>query len=213
LAARLGDPFNGAYVHSFAAMLENVRGDFAAAARYASQSLRLAQQHGFGVWVGAATLHHAIAIGLSGDPATGAATLEHVISVWQGGGAELNISLFLTGLASCLQRLGDLPGALAAADRALQHATVHGERFLEAEIHRARAEIRQALDSRSDWRGELAEAIAIARKQGARSLEHRAIRALLDRLDAGEESERASLTSRLDELAAPLVHDAGPLSA
>jgi predicted ATPase/class 3 adenylate cyclase len=212
LAARLGDPFNGAYVNSFAAMLENVRGDFPTAARYAMQSLQLAQQHGFGVWVGAATLHHAIAIGLSSDPATGAATLEHVISIWQAGGAELNISLFLTGHARCLQQLGNLPAALAAADRARDHARSHGECFLEAEIHRTRAEIRHALDPRGDWRGELAEAIAIARRQGAASLELRAIRALLDRIDFARDSEGASLTARLDELAGAIV-EATPATA
>jgi class 3 adenylate cyclase/tetratricopeptide (TPR) repeat protein len=205
LATRLGAPFNLAYARCFAAMLHNLRHDFASAARYAAEALSLAQEHGFSAWVGASTMHHAMATGMTSDPATAAATLEYVIGLWQAGGAELNISLFLVGLAACRRAEGKLAEASATVDRARDHARSHGETFLESEICRVRGEIRHAIDPRADWRGDLDGAIVVARAQGACALEIRALRSLLDRIDPLANTETSALQARLDTLAAALT--------
>jgi tetratricopeptide (TPR) repeat protein len=179
LAERLQQPFNQAYARSFAALFANLRSQFAEAVEHASIAQRVADQHGFPVWFGAATIHQSVALGCSQNPATAIPTLVHMLGLWQAGGAELSRPAVLWGLARCHAAAGDVTSALQAIDEALATAQRTSEGFILPEIYRLRGELLHArAPADSPWQDALASAVATAHSQGARLLELRAIRTL-----------------------------------
>jgi tetratricopeptide (TPR) repeat protein len=177
----LGQPFNLAYARSFAALFGNIRGEFAEAIQHASVAQQVADEHGFTVWYGAATIHQQIALGNTGQANAAIPVLIHMLGLWQAGGAELSRPLFLWGLARCQVAAGDLPAALEALDEALVTSTRTSEALLLPEILRLKGELlhRQQPMNAEHWQGALATAVASARLQGARLLELRALATLL----------------------------------
>lgn len=199
LAERLGQPFNLAYARSFAALLSNIRTEFAEAAQHASVAQQVADQHGFPVWYGAATIHQSIALGNSGGAASAIPVLVHMLGLWQAGGAELSRPVFLWGLARCHVCAGDVTAALGALDEALATSKRTGEDLLLPEILRLKGELLHQQDPANVdlWRGQLLSAISSARLQGAKLLELRALATLL-RCSAAERASSAG--ARLLEL-------------
>lgn len=179
LAERLLRPFNRAYAHAFAALHGNARGRFAEAAQHAARGAAIAEEHGFPVWLGAASMHGAIARG-SEEPAASIPLLTHMLGLWQAGGAELNRPFFLWGLALCQRAAGDMASALVTLDEADAQAKRSGEAFLSSEHHRLRGEIHGAASGGTDprFREEILRAAAVAREQGACELELRALLSL-----------------------------------
>jgi adenylate cyclase len=79
-------------------------------------------------------------------------------------------------LEGCL-RSGDANGGLAVTEWALPE--IEGVRLWEAEIHRLRAEFLAALAAPSEQvEAELQQALEVARRQGARAFELRAVERL-----------------------------------
>lgn len=182
LAERLGQPFNLAYARSFAALFGNIRGEFAEAIQHASVAQQVADEHGFTVWYGAATIHQQIALGNTGQASAAIPVLMHMLGLWQAGGAELSRPLFLWGLARCHVAAGDISAALAALDEALATSKRTSEGLLLPEILRLKGELLQLQDPANTelWQGQLSIALASARLQGARLLEVRTLATLLD---------------------------------
>ena len=180
LADRLARPFDLAYAQCFIAMLENLRRDFAAAAKHAGQAIVISQKHGFNIWLGAGTLQLAIAKGGLGQLEEAIPMLGATLAVWQAGGAELSRPYFLAGLAQCHRAAGAITEALAATDEALAHSERYQERYLNAELRRVRAELLAASSAATveECEAEFHRAIEIARQQGARLLELRATTSL-----------------------------------
>lgn len=191
LAERLGQPFNLAYAHSFAALLANIRSRFADAARHAAVARQVADEHGFTVWYGAATIHQSIALGNSGEAASAIPVLSHMLGLWQAGGAELSRPLFLWGLARCNVSAGDIPAALRALDEALETSKRTGEGLLLPDILRLRGELLHAQEPANVelWQSQLSVAVSSARLQGARLLELRALTTLLARASGEQASD------------------------
>lgn len=183
LAERLGRPFNRAYAHAFASLHYNLRNSYTHAAEHAEKAVAIAEQHGFPVWQGAATMHGAIARGNNGDPETAIAILTHMLQLWQAGGAELNRPFFMLGLASCQSAASRNAEALATLEESLALARRSGEFFVLSKQHRLRAELLHAANpSQAEaWRTEFELAATVAREQGALLFELRARCALLAR--------------------------------
>lgn len=198
LAERLVRPFNRAYAHAFAALHDNLRRRFAEAAQHAARGAAIAEEHGFPVWYGAATMHGAIARGTE-EPAASIPVLAHMLGLWQAGGAELNRPFFLWGLALCQHAANDDVAALATLDEATAQARRSGEAFMASEQHRLRGEIYYARSKGQDprWREEVLQAAAIAREQGARELELRALSSLADPRPGPGTSELARIRELL----------------
>lgn len=194
LAEHLGRPFNLAYAHAFAALHHNLRHGFATAQHHADQGVKIAEEHGFPVWQGAATMQGAIARGNSGDPETAIAILTHMLKLWQAGGAELSRPFFLHGLASCQRAAGRAAEAVRTLEEAIEQARRSGEVFLMPEHLRLRAEILQAEDPSpgAAWRREFELAAEAAREQGSSLFELRALAALLEREPQAPCRERAT---------------------
>jgi tetratricopeptide (TPR) repeat protein len=207
LAERLGQPFNQAYAYSFAALLGNVRSKFSDAAKHAGVARQVAEKHGFTVWYGAATIHHAIVLGNTGQAATAIPVLIHMLALWKAGGAELSRPIFLWGLARCQVATGDVEAGLQALDEAVETSGHTGEGLLLSEILRLRAELLHTRDAQNveAWRGQVLEAVAVARSQGAVMLELRALGTLATLTpDRGTQRD----LGRLQELVS-MLRDAG----
>jgi DNA-binding SARP family transcriptional activator len=110
---------------------------------------------------------------------------------------------------------GDARRGLAAADRAL--ATAGADRLWEAETRRLRAEFLTQLDGRAaEVEAELARALAVASRQGARAFELRVATSLLAfRLGQGQDRGIGEARDRLTAIVAefPEPHDTYDLRA
>ena len=117
----------------------------------------------------------------------GIAMIRKGIAAWEKTRAELLLPLFLTLLAQAYQRAGQYTLALQTLDSALDVVTRTGERAYDAELTRRKGELCLVLGEEAEAVGRkdvtsavakaesyFQEALAIARRQGARSWELRA---------------------------------------
>jgi tetratricopeptide (TPR) repeat protein len=173
LAEMLNRPFDRAYAHCFVAMLENIRRQPQRALEHAGKTVNIAQEYGFTIWLGAGTLHLAIAMGALGQSAQALAYLTPALGGWEGCGAKLNLSFFLAGLSETQRAAGNTDLALAAVEKAIAHATEHNEHFYDAALYRIRAELWAASGGTANQLAEkdFVRSHEIAQRQGARMLE------------------------------------------
>lgn len=100
-------------------------------------------------------------------------------------GPTLFVPLTLRHIAECCVELGEVERGLAATDRGLKLIATTNERWIEAELHRLRGELCARASGRSDDAATaLNRALTVARAQGARSFELRALESIV-RLDCG----------------------------
>jgi predicted ATPase len=115
-------------------------------------------------------------------------------------GAELNRPYFLCLLAEACTETGRLDDGLSALTEALAAADGHEERHHEAEIHRLKGELllRQDDSNAAEAQSCYERAIAIARKQSAKSWELRAAMSL-ERLlrDTGRRDEARTMLAEI----------------
>ena len=117
----------------------------------------------------------------------GIAMIRKGIAAWEKTRAELQLPLFLALLAQAYQRAGQYTLALQTLDSALSVVTRTGERAYDAELTRRKGELCLILGKESEMVGGkdtastvekaesyFQEALAIARRQGAKSWELRA---------------------------------------
>jgi len=153
----------------------------------ATQMLQICQEHGFSLWEAAATVMKGWALTELNRSEEGIAMIRKGIAAWEKTRAELQLPLFLTLLAQAYQRAGQYTLALQTLDSALSVVTRTGERAYDAELTRRKGELCLVLGKETDavgGKGAIStvakaesyfqEAIAIARRQGAKSWELRA---------------------------------------
>ena len=191
------NPVNLAMALALAAPVHLWRGDLHDANIVVEEGLRLAGEHGFGLWL---AMLRSVAGGIHlrrGDADAAVRDLREAlvdlrrISVW------VHVPSLLTGLAEAWLQLGQLAEGLAAVDEGLEMVRTTLCRWHAPELWRIRGELlaaqrepRDAVDS------SLERALETARAQGARAFELRAATALARRLAArGRKAEaRATLT-------------------
>ena len=153
----------------------------------ATQMLQICQEHGFSLWEAAATVMKGWALTELNRSEEGIAMIRKGIAAWEKTRAELQLPLFLALLAQAYQRAGQYTLALQTLDSALSVVTRTGERAYDAELTRQKGELCLVLGketeavSGKDTTSTVAkaesyfqEALAIARRQSAKSWELRA---------------------------------------
>jgi len=186
LARRLSEPHGLAHALLFAAVLHQLRGERPMAQQYAEAALELAGEHGLLLYSAMGQIVRGWAlIGNDSDQAA-ADEVRRGLATWQGTGAKLMLPHFLTLLAEAIpptnnNRNDEDPG-LRLLDDALALVGATGEGMYESEVHRLRGE-RLARGAPDEARVRAAEAcftqaLAIARRQDALSLELRAAMSL-----------------------------------
>jgi len=111
-----------------------------------------------------------------GQAQAGIEQLTQGLTAWRATGAEVNRSYLLALLAEAHGTMGQPEAGLTMLAEALVHVEHTGERYYEAEIHRLKGALllQQHSDHRAEAEACLAQAIAIAQNQQAKSLELRA---------------------------------------
>jgi DNA-binding winged helix-turn-helix (wHTH) protein/predicted ATPase len=172
-ANELAQPSSQALALMFAAMVHQFRRDATAVRACADLSRAIAVDLGMSFWQAGGTILCGWAAAEAGDRAGGLAMLRDGLDAWQATGSITYRTYFLALLAEVLIRDGQTAAALATLDEALGLVGPTGERLFEAELHRLRGEALRSA-AHPDAEGCFRQALAVARRQGARSLELRA---------------------------------------
>jgi predicted ATPase len=195
LARTLGDPFSRSYACLFAAILHQWLGDLPAMRALADEGLALDQEHGFALFLASGAVFRGWLLAVQGRGEEGLRQIREALDQHRAIGAEVLVPLFLALLADVQDRLGLVSEGLSSVAEALAAGQASGARYWEAEAHRLRGVLllRQASAGGGRPRGRggraspavaaaaekeaessFLQAIEVARRQQAASLELRA---------------------------------------
>jgi predicted ATPase len=199
LSHELAQPSSQALALHFAAMVRQCRREPAETRTYAELGSAIAADHGFSFWHAGGTVMRGWATAASGEADDGEALLRRGLAAWLGTGSVTYQTYYLALLADVLGRQGKLGQALSVLDEALTVVRRTSEGLFEAELHRLQGEmLLRAAGEREPGTAEccLQEALAVARRQGAKSLELRAAMSLARLLrDQGRADEGRQLVA------------------
>jgi predicted ATPase len=180
------------------ALLHVARRDAATTAPLAEAVVKLAREHGMPLYSAYGEFLQPWARWHLGDREGGLAEMRRGIAACHGMGNFIFTTLFETALAEAEAEAGEIEAALASIDHAVVLTERTGQRWSEADTHRARGEILLKGDPANTASAEEAflTAIAVAREQKARSFELRGAMSLA-RLwrDQGKRDEARDLVA------------------
>ncbi|AQV93535.1 zinc-ribbon domain-containing protein [Cupriavidus necator] len=182
LARKLSHPFSLAHSLSFVAELHQFRRDPRLTQEYAEAGIALSTEQGFPFWLAWTTILRGWALAEQGQQQEGIAQMRQGLAAYQATGATLGYSHFQALLAQAYGHMGQIESGLSALAEAKDAVERVGERYCEAEWHRIKGTLilqgsgPHGLRSGGEAEAEACfrNAIAVARRQHARSLELRA---------------------------------------
>jgi predicted ATPase len=176
LAQELGDVYSHVVALFNAAMLAVFRREGPAAQERAETALALATEHGFAYWRAGGTLVRGWALAEQGHIAAGITQMQQGLQAWRATGAAVTVTTFLTMLAAVHGQAGELADAHNLLREAQTLVDRQGERYWQAEIYRLQGQslLAQALPDTPQAETCFQQALDIARRQEAKSLELRA---------------------------------------
>jgi class 3 adenylate cyclase/predicted ATPase len=180
-AQELSHPFSLAWALSFAAWLHQVRRERQATQERAEPAMTLSTEHGFPFWLGWATVLRGWTVAEQGQGEEGIAQIRQGMAAYQATGAELWRPYWLALLAEAYGKAGQGEEGLAALAEALALVNNTEERMYEAELYRLKGELlfqSRQQSAVADAEECFRQAIDIARRQSATSLELRAVMSL-----------------------------------
>lgn len=187
MAQELDHPYSQAYALNWAVMLHLYRreGQMAQARTESLVTLARAQEYMLyvasgAVWQGWMQIE---AGHWSGRPARGATAIAHIrqgVADWLATGAGVFQPYYLALLSAACGKVGQPEDGVAVVTEALAVIDQTEERYYEAELHRLKGELHIALSVNQQTEAEACfhQALAIARRQQAKSLELRAATSL-----------------------------------
>ncbi len=178
LARELSHPFSLASTLDFAGVLHNFRQEGQATQEQAEAAMALSTEQGFPHWLAMGTILRGWALARPREEGT--AQIRQGLAAWRAAGAELARPYFLTLLAETCEQGGPAEEGLSILAEALAAVHKTGERFYEAELYRLQGELLLARSTRQTAEAEIClhQALDIARRQQAKSLELRAAMSL-----------------------------------
>ena len=186
--------FTRAWVLHFAATLHAWRGEYQLTQEKAEAEIALSSEHGFVRWLAGGTVRRGWALAMRGAPEEGLAQLNQGVAGWPSSAGELGLTSILAQQAEVYGRGKRATEGLRVLADALALVEKNAERYYEAELHRLRGELllqSHPLPSGNEVEGCFAQALDIARRQQAKSLELRAALSLSRLWQAKGETERA----------------------
>jgi predicted ATPase len=216
LAQELSHPFSLAFALHFAAVVCQLRREEQAARERAEAMTALSGEQGFALFLALGTIWRGRAMAEQGQREEGIAQMRQGLAAFGATGVELGQIYYFALLAEAYREVGQTEEGLTALAEALAVAQKTGERFYEAELYRLKGELTlaqsrvQGLGSRvqakqkakgknqkakieSEAEACFRQAIDIARRQSAKSLELRAVVSLSrlwQRQGKGEEARK-----------------------
>jgi predicted ATPase len=181
LAQERHHPFSRAIALFYAAILHQLRREPEAAREQADATIALATELEFPVWVAGGTLVRGWALVAQGQQAEGLAQIQEGLAAWRTTGGELIRPSGLAKLAEAYALGGQPALGLSVLAEALATVNHTGMRYYEAELYRLQGELVlqsglgpsgvQTPDAEAE--ASFHKALAVARQQGAKSLELR----------------------------------------
>jgi predicted ATPase/class 3 adenylate cyclase len=185
LAQELSHPYSLAYALQSATRLHRFRREVQAAREQAEALLALSSQQGFTQWMAGGTIMCGWALTVQGQGEAGLAQMHQGLAAWRAMGIEAGQPYWLAMLAEAYGRTGQVEEGLRVLAEALALVDTTEERWWEAELHRLTGEfiVQSRVQGRASGGQEEAEesfcqALDIARRQSAKSLELRAAMSL-----------------------------------
>jgi predicted ATPase len=184
LAQELSHPYSLSFALEFTADLHRFRREWRLAQERAEAAMALSADQGFTALLSQAVIRRGWALAEQGQGEEGIAQIRQGLAAYRATGAELERPYFLALLAEAYGTVGQVAEGLSVAAEALATADEIGERQYEAERYRLKGTL--TLQSKvQDPRSKVEEAeacflkaIAIARRQSAKSPELRAVMSL-----------------------------------
>ncbi len=189
LARRHASPFSLAYALSCITALHQFRREVNEVKTCTQENIVFSASQGFTLWYAGARVLLGWTLAEQDRLEEGMEEFSTGLQAWQATGAGFLQSWGLSLLPAVYQRTGHIDEGLAALARAFTIVEQWGERFWEAELHRLKGELtlQQLKIKNAEYKNSEAEreaeacflqAIAIARRQQAKSLELRAATSL-----------------------------------
>ncbi len=175
LARTQGHAFSMADVLCFAGcMLNSMRRNVPPLKDNAQDLMRLSQEIGFLTWLGVGTCYWGEALARLGQVQEGTARIHEGLAIRQSRASRCNMSGILGALAEALAMGGDPEEGLATLAEAFAFVEKTGEHYCEAELYRLQGELRLMQADEVTAEASFHKAMAVARRQQARSWELRA---------------------------------------
>jgi class 3 adenylate cyclase/predicted ATPase len=193
LGRELGQPYTVAFARYMASVVHLLRGDPASALVSAEESLEMSREQRFSLYVVLSMISRGRALGELGRLKEAKAEIRRGIDEAHRSGVRFMFPMMESWLADVHARAGDHEAALSVVEQTLSGLDDVTGRSWEAELRRQRAEFLLALDAAraGDAEACLKEAIGIAQRQNAKSLELRAATSLATLLQAQGRSDEA----------------------
>ena len=180
LADDLRHPHSVAMALQNFAMTHQFRGEAAAAKDKAERLIELSHAEGFALWLAGGVIMRGWALCELGQADLGRAEMRRGIDDWGATGALLPVGYYLSLLAAADGEAGEPEKGLDLVTSALAASAASAEAWWKPELWRLRAELALQLPSPDEGAAEdyLHEALDLASRQSARSLELRAAASL-----------------------------------
>jgi predicted ATPase len=180
LAHELSHPYSLAYALQSAMRLHRFRREVQAAREQAEDLVTLSGQQGFAQWLAGGTMMCGWALTVQGQEGEGMAQMHHGLTAWRAMGIEAGLPYWLAMLAEAYGSIGQVEAGRRVLAEALALVDTTEERWWEAELHRLKGELLLALSTDNAAAAETCfhQALDIARRQQAKSLELRAAMSL-----------------------------------
>jgi predicted ATPase len=177
LAQALVSPINLAMARCFAALLHQFRREGHAARERAEATITLSTERGFPHFLALGRLYGGWALVVQGQGEAGIAQIRQGLTDYEATGATLERPYSLALLAEAYRDAGQAAEALPILAEALHLVETRGDRWCEAELYRLKGDLLLALSAQHQPQQVEAcfrQALAIARRQQAKSWELRA---------------------------------------
>jgi predicted ATPase len=180
LAQELSHPFSLTFALGQGAMLHQFRREVQATRERVEAVMALAHEQGFQRWEAWGTTLRGWTLVEQGQAAEGIVQIRQGLAAWQTAGQELGRPSFLAMLAEACGKAGQTEAGLAVLAEALAVVEKTGQRDCEAELYRLKGELllARAIPEAQPAEACLQQALAVVRRQQAKSLELRAAMSL-----------------------------------
>ena len=195
LARELSQPFSLILAVEFGAVVRHLRREAPLAKASAETDIALSTEQANAFFLGCGMVEQGWAIAHEGQAGEGVALIVRGMDECRSSGAVLEFPHCWAALADAYRGAGRIDEGLQAVAEGLKQARETSARFIEAELYRLKGELLLAGDGRGAVDAEdcFRQAVEIARRQNAKSLELRAatsLSRLLQRQGKREEARR-----------------------
>jgi predicted ATPase/DNA-binding winged helix-turn-helix (wHTH) protein len=178
LARSLQHPHSLAYACHYVAALHQARRDHQTMSVLVEAAFDQAKEHGLGVFIASGAIQRGWLLAERGHAADGLASMQQGVAALREIGANFVIPTFLASMAEVYEKARRPAEGLATVRDALALAEASGQHYWTAELHRLKGALALQSDDLTGAEACFRDAIDIARRQGARSFELRAVMSL-----------------------------------